>query len=160
MNNAHSILLRITNEKGLLIYVFVLLGNHRQTLLGYSLGESSSTGVSKVDCLVSLVLSVSAKDRLRELDHLNLCINQVRESMEMHIDNVGHRITDKTSDSVFHRITSMVQRGWRGILKVFSSLGNAREGLQQTDTCRSKSPTHKYDFKVISSDEVLSRRRV
>ena len=154
MNNAHSILLRITNEKGLLIYVFVLLGNHRQTLLGYSLGESSSTGVSKVDCLVSLVLSVSAKDRLRELDHLNLCINQVRESMEMHIDNVGHRITDKTSDSVFHRITSMVQRGWRGILKVFSSLGNAREGLQQTDTCRSKSPTHKYDFKVISSDEV------
>ena len=152
MNNAHSILLRITNEKGLLIYVFVLLGNYRQTLLGYSLGESYSTGVSKVDCLVSLVLSVSDKDRLRELDHLNLCINQVRESMEMHIDNVGHRITDKTSDSVFHRITSMVQRGWRGILKVFSSLGNAREGLQQTDTRRSKSPTQKYDFKVISSD--------
>ena len=152
MNNAHSILLRITNEKGLLIYVFVLLGNYRQTLLGYSLGESFSTGVSKVDCLVSLVLSVSAKDRLRELDHLNLCINQVRESMEMHIDNVGHRIANKTSDSVGHRITSMVQRGWRGILKVFSSLGNAREGLQQTDTCRSKSPTQKYDFKVISSD--------
>lgn len=79
-------------------------GNHRQTLLGYSLGESSSTGVSKVDCLVSLVLSVSAKDRLRELDHLNLCINQVRESMEMHIDSVSHRI-------------SSMQRGRRGLWK-------------------------------------------
>jgi len=95
-------ILRITNEKVLLIYVLMLLGNYRQTLLGYSLGESSSTGVSKVDCLVSLVLSVSAKDRLRELDHLNLCINQVRESMEMHIDNVGHRIAN-------------MQRGWRGM---------------------------------------------
>ena len=38
------------------------------------------------------------------------------------------------------------------ILKVFSSLGNTREGLQQTDTCIFKRPTQKYDFKVISSE--------
>ena len=70
-------------------------------MLGYALSESSSSGVSKVDCLVSLVLSVGASERLRELDHLKLCIKQVRENMEMHIDNVGHRIT-------------RMQRGWRG----------------------------------------------
>lgn len=79
-------------------------GNHRQTLLGYAMGESSSSGMSKVDCIVSLVLSVGARERLRELDQLRHSIKEVRENLEVHIDNVGHRIT-------------RMQRGWRGIWK-------------------------------------------
>ena len=80
---------------------FLLLGNHKQTLLGYAMGESSGSGVSKVDCLVSLVLSVNARERMRELEQLRHSIKEVRENMEMHIDNVGHRI-------------NRMQRGWRG----------------------------------------------
>jgi len=79
-------------------------GNHKQTLLGYAMGESSGSGVSKVDCLVSLVLSVNARERMRELEQLRHSIKEVRENMEMHIDNVGHRI-------------NRMQRGWRGIWK-------------------------------------------
>lgn len=65
------------------------------------MGESSGSGVSKVDCLVSLVLSVNARERMRELEQLRHSIKEVRENMEMHIDNVGHRI-------------NRMQRGWRG----------------------------------------------
>ena len=65
------------------------------------MGEASGSGVSKVDCLVSLVLSVGARERLRELEQLRRSIKEVRENLEVHIDNVGHRIT-------------RMQRGWRG----------------------------------------------
>ncbi|XP_068709507.1 uncharacterized protein [Montipora foliosa] len=79
-------------------------GALRQTLLGYAMGEASGFGVSKVDCIVSLVLSVNAEERLREMAQVFGSINEVRESMEVHIDNVGHRI-------------SKMQRGWTGIWK-------------------------------------------
>ena len=71
------------------------------------MGESSSSGMSKVDCIVSLVLSVGARERLRELDQLRHSIKEVRESLEVHIDNVGHRIT-------------RMQRGWRGRYQTIS----------------------------------------
>lgn len=77
-------------------------GHLRQTLLGYAMGHSSGPGVSKVDCLVSLVLSVNATERLRELGQLRRSIKEVRENLEIHIDNMGHRITS-------------MQRGWRGL---------------------------------------------
>ena len=81
--------------------LYLSSGALRQTLLGYAMGEASGFGVSKVDCIVSLVLSVNAEERLREMAHVFGSINEVRESMEVHIDSVGHRI-------------SKMQRGWTG----------------------------------------------
>lgn len=79
-------------------------GMFRQTLLGYAMGETSGPGVSKVNCIVSLVLSMNSEERLRELTQVFRSINEVRESMEVHIDYVGHRIT-------------RMQEGWRGMWK-------------------------------------------
>lgn len=86
-----------------LSFVFTLfpIGMFRQTLLGYAMGETSGPGVSKVNCIVSLVLSMNSEERLRELTQVFRSINEVRESMEVHIDYVGHRITT-------------MQKGWRG----------------------------------------------
>lgn len=80
-------------------------GMFRQTLLGYAMGETSGPGVSKVNCIVSLVLSMNSEERLRELTQVFRSINEVRESMEVHIDYVGHRIT-------------RMQQGWRGMWKI------------------------------------------
>ena len=83
------------------VVLVLFVGNLEQTLLGYAVGQSSGPGMSKVDCLVSLVLSVNARERLRELEQLRRSITEVRENLEVHIDNVGHRIT-------------RMQKGWRG----------------------------------------------
>ena len=85
----------------MIVVLVLLVGNLRQTLLGYAVGQSSGPGMSKVDCLVSLVLSVNARERLRELEQLRRSISEVRENLEVHIDSVAHRIT-------------RMQRGWRG----------------------------------------------
>ena len=84
-------------------FVFPLLsiGVFKQTLLGYAMGETLGPGVSKVNCIVSLVLSMNSQERLRELAQVRRSIDEVRESMEVHIDYVGHRIT-------------RMQIGWRG----------------------------------------------
>ena len=65
------------------------------------MGESSGPGVSKVDCLVSLILSIGAKEQLRALEQLGHSIEEMRENLTTSIDTVGIRIT-------------RMQRGWRG----------------------------------------------
>ena len=65
------------------------------------MGEASGPGVSKVDCLVSLVLSIGAKEQLRALDQMRLSIEEMKENFITSIDTVGVRI-------------ARMQRGWRG----------------------------------------------
>ena len=78
------------------------IGNHRQTLIGYAMGESSGPGVSKVDCLVSLILSIGAKEQLRALEQLRHSLEEMKDDLTSSIDTVGVRIT-------------RMQRGWRGL---------------------------------------------
>lgn len=80
------------------------LGNRRQTLIGYAMGESSGPGVSKVDCLVSLILSIGAKEQLRALEQLRHSLEEMKDNLTISIDTVGVRIT-------------RMQRGWRGMWK-------------------------------------------
>ena len=70
-------------------------------MIGYAMGESSASGVSKVDCLVSLVLSIGAKEQLRALEQLRHSIEEMKENLTSSIDTVGVRIT-------------RMQKGWRG----------------------------------------------
>ena len=70
-------------------------------MIGYAMGGSSGPGVSKVDCIVSLVLSIGAQEQLRALDQMRLSIEEVRENLYTSIDTVGFRI-------------ARMQRGWRG----------------------------------------------
>ncbi|XP_058954341.2 uncharacterized protein [Pocillopora verrucosa] len=79
-------------------------GDDRRTLIGYAMGGSSGPGVSKVDCIVSLVLSIGAQEQLRALDQMRLSIEEVRENLYTSIDTVGFRI-------------ARMQRGWRGLWK-------------------------------------------
>lgn len=79
-------------------------GDERRTLIGYAMGESSGPGVSKVDCIVSLVLSIGAKEQRRALDQMRLSIEEVRENLYTSIDTVGVRI-------------ARMQIGWRGLGK-------------------------------------------
>ena len=68
-------------------------GNRRQTLIGYAMEESPGPGEAKVDCLVSLILSIGAKEQLRALEQLMNSIEEMKENLTTSIDTVGMRIT-------------------------------------------------------------------